>query len=452
MFEDEGFLKCHVETRTNDDPQNTSTTRFETDHNQQTLSKQSRSRTLIELAHPKTFITDVEEQEGNQTSLYEPHVSSTSGSTITFERAIKELNELNSGTKTRKERNVEDPTSCKKLLCIFKWTAKACYILCPPLPNLMIRKAAFHPPKHCHYYFLIGGEKNKREQFLDAKSALKSTNLTLCLPHLLLPEFMNSDVVDQLLRVQVHLVRSGNGDILVVLYIRCERSYRCKRSAPCVVLFAQPNSSDIGSCMLSDPNLVDMADFLQCDLMTFDYSGFGLSTGTPTEKNVYQNIDAVYQYLIKELKTGPDDIILIGFSMGTAATIYLASHEKVDGLVLIAPFTSLFRVIGQKPSSSRTCCLDQFTNIDKAPKVSCPTLICHGMNDFIVSMNHSTVLHSLFPNAVQPFYLDKATHQSIFRERKMWDRIQNFLFYELGVSAKWSREMEARQAFFDYDF
>lgn len=41
---------------------------------------------------------------------------------------------------------------------------------------------------------------------------------------------------------------------------------------------------------------VDIADFLQCDLITFDYSGFGLSTGTPTEKNLYQNMDTVYQF------------------------------------------------------------------------------------------------------------------------------------------------------------
>lgn len=55
---------------------------------------------------------------------------------------------------------------------------------------------------------------------------------------------------------QVRLVTSDNGDTLVALYVRCERSYRCKKSAPYVILFAQPNSSDVGSCMLTDPNLV----------------------------------------------------------------------------------------------------------------------------------------------------------------------------------------------------
>ncbi|KAL3994446.1 Alpha/beta hydrolase family protein [Acanthocheilonema viteae] len=346
----------------------------------------------------------------------------------------------------------DEMTGWKGLFHAFKWTSKMCYILCPPLPNLVIRKAAFHPPKHCHYYFLIGEKAGKRQYFLDAKSARESTNLTICLPHLLLPKFKNSDVADQLLRIEVHLIPSANGDTLVALYIRCEKSYECKKSAPYIILFAQPNSSDVGSCMLTDPNLVDIADFLQCDLMAFDYSGFGLSTGTSTEKNVYQNMEAVYQYLTEEMKAKPNEIILIGFSMGTAVAIHLASHEKVAGLILIAPFTSLLRVLRRKPASKKTCCLDQFSSIDKVSKILCRTLICHGMNDVIVSINHSIELQSRLPNATKPFFLDKATHQGIYCERKMWDRVQQFLFHELDNSRKWNEPVKTKRPFVDYGF
>ncbi|EFO25370.1 hypothetical protein LOAG_03118 [Loa loa] len=346
----------------------------------------------------------------------------------------------------------DEMTTWKRLLHSFMWTIKVCYILCPPIPSLLIRKAAFHPPKHCHYYFLIGGKAGKRQYFRDAKSARESTNLTICLPHLLLPKFKNSDVADQLLRIEVHLIASANGDTLVALYVRCEKSYQCKKSAPYVILFAQPNSSDVGSCMLTDPNLVDIADFLQCDLMAFDYSGFGLSTGTPTEKIVYENMETVYQYLIKEMRTQPNEVILIGFSMGTAVAIHLASREKVAGLVLIAPFTSLLRVLRRKPDCKKTCCLDQFSSIDKVSKVPCRTLICHGVKDLIVSINHSVVLQSLLPNATKPFYLDKATHQGIYCEREMWDRVQQFLFHELGNSRKWNEPVKTKRIFVDYSF
>ncbi|VDN82322.1 unnamed protein product [Brugia pahangi] len=356
----------------------------------------------------------------------------------------------------------DEITAWRRLLDTLKWTIKVCYVLCPPVPSLMIQKAAFHPPKHCHYYFLIGGKANNRQHFRDAKSARESTDLTICLPHLLLPKFKNSDVADQLLRIEVHLITSANDDTMVALYVRCEKSYQCKKSAPYVILFAQPNSSDLGSCMLTDPNLVDIADFLQCDLMAFDYSGFGLSTGTPTEKSVYQNMETVYHYLIEEMRAQPNEIILIGFSMGTAVAIHLASREKVPlsqlfihevaGLVLIAPFTSLLRVLGRKPDSKKTCCLDQFSSIDKVSKVHCRTLICHGVKDAIVSINHSIVLQKRLPNATKPFYLDEATHQGIYCERKMWNRVQQFLFHELDNSRKWNEPVKTKRAFIDYNF
>lgn len=59
----------------------------------------------------------------------------------------------------------------------------------------------------------------------------------------------------------------------------------------------------------------------------------------------------------------------------------------------------------------KECCSNKFYSIDKVSKVPCRTLICHGMNDVIVSINHSIALQSRLPNATKPFFLDKATHQ-----------------------------------------
>lgn len=36
-------------------------------------------------------------------------------------------------------------------------------------------------------------------------------------------------------------------------------------------------------------------DFLQCDLVTFDYSGYGFSTGQANESSVYESIIGVYR-------------------------------------------------------------------------------------------------------------------------------------------------------------
>uniref|UniRef100_A0A9J2Q200 Serine aminopeptidase S33 domain-containing protein n=1 Tax=Ascaris lumbricoides TaxID=6252 RepID=A0A9J2Q200_ASCLU len=392
----------------------------------------------------------------------------------TLTQTIADLNS-NSLTSRLKER-------WKKTVNIFKWTAKIVYIACPPVPKFVIQKAVFHPPKRCHYYFLIGEEGGKLKRIHSAKVANQSNDVVFFIPQLLLPSFENSEVFDQLERMKMHYIRTRRDDWLMAVYITCEYSHRQRMSSPCVILFAQPNSSDLGSCMITDPNLVDIADFLRCDMMAFDYSGFGVSTGRSNEETIYENIDAVYRYMLKNLGILETDVILIGFSMGTAAVIDLAAKQQnVAGLILIAPFTSILRVIGRDPERDNTCCLDQFSSapcvlcwavelggkegkrsekmeraeeekirkavppmhhFDKAPWVKARTLICHGRCDSIVSVNHGAALQKRFSNATTPFWVDDATHQSIYCERKMWDRVQQFVFEELSVIAKWNEVIQ----------
>lgn len=38
------------------------------------------------------------------------------------------------------------------------------------------------------------------------------------------------------------------------------------------------------------------------DVYTFDYSGYGLSTGKPNENAVYKDIEGVYDYIVTERK------------------------------------------------------------------------------------------------------------------------------------------------------
>uniref|UniRef100_A0A915A191 SPOC domain-containing protein n=1 Tax=Parascaris univalens TaxID=6257 RepID=A0A915A191_PARUN len=144
----------------------------------------------------------------------------------------------------------------KKTINIFKWTAKVVYIACPPVPKFVIQKAVFHPPKRCHYYFLIGEEGGKLKRIRSAKVANQSNDVVFFIPQLLLPSFENSDVFDQLERMKMHYIRTRRDDWLLAVYITCECSHRLRTSSPCVILFAQPNSSDLGSCMITDPNLV----------------------------------------------------------------------------------------------------------------------------------------------------------------------------------------------------
>ncbi|RCN47284.1 hypothetical protein ANCCAN_06572, partial [Ancylostoma caninum] len=182
------------------------------------------------------------------------------------------------------------------------------YILCPPWPPWVIHKIAFRAPPRGEYYFLVGGKKNDRHTFFTAKEAEGCENLEICLPHLLRPHVKAIDIYYHILR--------------------------CK---------------------------ADIADFLKCDMLVFDYVGYGVSDGESTEKAVYDSVERVYNYAINDLDYAPKDIILIGFSLGTAAMVHIASKTPdLGAMVLIAPFMSLWRVILRRPTSESFSSLDMF--------------------------------------------------------------------------------------------
>ena len=61
------------------------------------------------------------------------------------------------------------------------------------------------------------------------------------------------------------------------------------------MIYSHPSGSDLSDHLVGVPSLKDMARFYRCDIYCYDYSGYGISTGSPTESNQNADIRAVYQ-------------------------------------------------------------------------------------------------------------------------------------------------------------
>ncbi|GMR54260.1 hypothetical protein PMAYCL1PPCAC_24454, partial [Pristionchus mayeri] len=175
---------------------------------------------------------------------------------------------------------------------------------------------------------------------------------------------------------------------------------------------------------------------MHMDVYGFDYSGYGLSSGHPSERNMYADIHAVYDHVRKEQ---PDKkICLIGYSIGTSAVTDLASLESpgLSGVILIAPFTSGMRLMWNEPEKEKTCCLDRFTSIEKMADIAVPVLIIHGADDTMISVEHSQELHRRLKHPVPPLFVHGADHMTIFNGSTMetFRRIYKFLKSEAFVN------------------
>lgn len=83
-------------------------------------------------------------------------------------------------------------------------------------------------------------------------------------------------------------------------------------------------------------------------VLTFDYRGYGLSTGSPSEPGLLSDALAVFEWATGVARIPPERIVVFGQSMGSAVSIALVDHlatqtpsMSLAGLVITSSFSDL---------------------------------------------------------------------------------------------------------------
>ncbi|KAG6777460.1 hypothetical protein POTOM_017283 [Populus tomentosa] len=140
----------------------------------------------------------------------------------------------------------------------------------------------------------------------------------------------------------------------------------------------------------------------------YDYSGYGQSSGKPTECNTYADIDAAYKCLKEQYGVKDDQLILYGQSVGSGPTVDLSSRlPNLRGVVLHSPILSGMRVLYPV---KRTYWFDIYKNIDKIGMVTCPVLVIHGTSDEVVDCSHGKQLWELCKEKYEPLWINGGGH------------------------------------------
>lgn len=172
-----------------------------------------------------------------------------------------------------------------------------------------------------------------------------------------------------------------------------------------VVLYSHGNGEDIG-------NLMPFLDFIskkEMGIITYDYPGYGLSQGKPSEPGCYEAIDAVYEHLTQDLGVEPRRIVVWGRSLGTGPSCYLASNLTVGGLLLETPFLSAFRTVTEIPVLP----WDRFGNLGRIQNITCPSLVIHGRLDEVIPFRQGRRIHRELPEPKSFLEIPTASHNDL---------------------------------------
>ena len=165
------------------------------------------------------------------------------------------------------------------------------------------------------------------------------------------------------------------------------------------------------------------------NIVYVEYPGFAQvkKSPLPSQKRILQNSISVFKDLQKEnIFNLP--MYIYGVSLGTGPATYLATQVEADGLILHAPYTSIyaaaknmFKIVPYGLIRST------FKSYKWALKVSEPVLILHGTDDKQVPISMGRKLADKFTHSDVDFVELPGGHNSIVSSQKYWEKMREFI-------------------------
>lgn len=184
-------------------------------------------------------------------------------------------------------------------------------------------------------------------------------------------------------------------------------------SSRCTVLFCHGNGGNIS---FLGPR-IEIYHSLNFDVFVFDYRGYGMSGGKPSEEGTYRDVQAAWDYLTETRNIRPDRIVVIGMSLGGPIAAWLCQTAVPAALVLESTFTGAADVADShyRMSPGRLVFGDAYHTASYATRAKCPVLVVHSPDDEIIRFELGERLYRLIPGKKE-FLRISGSHNAGFIE------------------------------------
>uniref|UniRef100_A0A914YWJ4 Peptidase S9 prolyl oligopeptidase catalytic domain-containing protein n=1 Tax=Panagrolaimus superbus TaxID=310955 RepID=A0A914YWJ4_9BILA len=313
---------------------------------------------------------------------------------------------------------------------------------CPPWPKTCFAKVAFWPPNRG--YFFVSYAKHlpwsatlvQKHKIIKAKRTITlDENFSIGLEH---------SCCDRVEGVTTFVIQNSFKHFIAGFIAKPHK----RIDAKLWIIYSHPNGSDLSDLMTLMPSPVQIADYLGANILAYDYPGYGISTGKPSEKTFYATIHAIIEYVTVTLEVPIESIVLWGYSIGTVCSVHAAMNYSVAGVFLFAPVASIMRTLKSNTCfdngkvKEKTSCLDSFSNLDMVSlyhEVKSPLLIAHGELDTLIPISHGqALLEKATTTNSKSFaiWCKDVGHNNIPNSSELWKRVKDFLISNDIINAK----------------
>ena len=179
------------------------------------------------------------------------------------------------------------------------------------------------------------------------------------------------------------------------------------------LVISHSNSNDLGTIF---PKLCDLAVTLKCDVISYDYTGYGSSSNKPNFNSLKNDIITVLNFSIDTFELKNEDIVLVSFNIGAIPTLNAASNSQycsIRGMILISPFLNFIKEFNYE-------CIND---------IICPVFIIHGDNEDNIGKNEIISFTKKFEEGIHWVPKDSRTYEEIMDENryKFYKKLRKFL-------------------------
>lgn len=194
-------------------------------------------------------------------------------------------------------------------------------------------------------------------------------------------------------------------------------------ATPAVILYFGGNAEDVLYTAETAPR------FAARRLLFANYRGFGKSAGRPSQPALYEDALAIYDHVVSHERVPPQDVVVMGRSLGSGVATWLASQRPVRAVILVTPFDSMVAVArGHYPIFPVGWLLrHRFPSDELARALDLPVVMLAAEGDSIIPPSHAVALHAVWAGEKSLHVLPGVDHNDVERHPAYHSTINAFL-------------------------
>lgn len=179
---------------------------------------------------------------------------------------------------------------------------------------------------------------------------------------------------------------------------------------------------------------MEAAELRGISFVLFDYRGYGLSTGEPGERALFDDALLIYDHVARLPQVDRTHIIVMGRSLGSGVATWLASRRAVAAVVLVTPYDSMAAVAHIHYPFLFTDLLlrHRFDSAARARAIDAPMLALIAERDTVIPPERGEALVRAWRGPAMSVMLRGAGHNDASLQPAYWPAIRAFL-EKIGV-------------------